>query len=385
MDLYEYQARKLLNKSGVKVQEGKLFERNYASLANITQYPVVAKAQVKVGGRGKAGGVKLAKNETELDDSIQNILHLNIKGHQVNKVFVVPAANIEKEMYCSIMYDRSRSKYLLMFSFEGGVEIEELAKTNSEAIDKIYFNAVDGLKETDLEFLDNYSLNDSLLNQLKEAILNMWECYQEFDATLVEINPLCITSDGVEALDAKISLDDNAKFRHQEIFSDFFDISVEDHLEAKAKEQGINYVHLDGEIGIIGNGAGLVMSSLDVVALAGRKFDSNNPPKPANFLDIGGGASAEHMRKSLELIAEDKKVSAILINIYGGLTRCELVAEGLLEALNQTGLNLPIVVRFDGNGMDEGLDILKNANKPNIHTAEDMDSAAKLVVEIGRK
>jgi succinyl-CoA synthetase alpha subunit len=316
---------------------------------------------------------------------------------------VTAAADIAEEYYVSIMYDRSEREYLLMFSLEGGVEIEELAATNPSALIKRRFSPLAGLTGADVAAVlaeaqsVSGAVSAEVVSQLTTTILALWEVYKDNDATLVEVNPLgVVKADGglrVEVLDAKISLDDNAKFRHAGLFEEFYDIDAEDPLEAIAKERGINYVRMDGSVGIIGNGAGLVMSTLDVVALAGRAAagagsDGVGVVRPANFLDIGGGASAEQMRESLNLVVADPGVKVVFVNIFGGLTRCELVAEGLLEAVRGGGSStegarlqeVPIVVRFDGNGRDEGLKILQESAVSTIHTAATMDDAAALAV-----
>jgi succinyl-CoA synthetase alpha subunit len=355
---------------------------------------LVVKAQVKTGGRGKAGGVKRAKDPAELRTSAEAIFGMTIKGHKVEKIIVVPAAEIVAEFYASISFDRGERNYILMFSLDGGVEIEKLAVDSPEKLIKQHFSAITGLTDAVIDTVlkrvesqfDVKKNSEKIISEIRNTLNSMWKCYVKNDATLVEINPLSVVNNGgtleVQALDAKISLDDNAKFRHLDLFNKYADNSSRNPFEVQAAEAGIHYVHLDGEVGIIGNGAGLVMSTLDVVALKGRAFQKENPPRPANFLDIGGGASAEMMKKSLDLVLSDRKVRSVFINVFGGLTRCDLVAEGLLEALKNTGnddsgrKDIPIVVRFAGNGALEGLKILEDAKNANIYVADDMDDAA---------
>lgn len=391
MDLYEFQSRKLLNEQNIPIHRDVLITDiigiNKAIEILNNHFPLVLKAQVKTGGRGKAGGVKLAKNLEEVKGFAQDIFALNIKGHDVHSILITEAAKIVKEFYCSILFDRSKREYLLVFCSEGGVEIEEVAKSNPNAIIKHSFSPVLGLNEDIADEMckkikKTSNLNDDILMQIKNIMKSMWQVYKTNDATLVEINPLALCEDEnmtqkIYALDAKISVDDNSIFRHQEKISEYEkfhqNMQVKNELDDFAKQNGINYVGLDGNIGIIGNGAGLVMSTLDVVSFNGGA--------PANFLDIGGGASKEHMQKSLKLIHMNAKVDAILINIFGGLTQCDLVANGIIDALSELNIKTDIVVRFSGNNAKLGLDILKTKNLPQITVAKNMEEAAQKVVE----
>jgi succinyl-CoA synthetase beta subunit len=346
---------------------------------------VVVKAQVKAGGRGKAGGVKLAKTPEEAEEHASNILGMEIKGLTVNRVLVVPAEQIEEEYYFSFLLDRSNRSYLCIASIEGGVEIEEVAKTNPDAVKKIAIDpgtGVDKAKAT--EIVDESEFPDALRDQAISLVEKLWQVFSEEDATLVEVNPLArLAGDRLEALDGKVSLDENAEFRHED-HAAFEDKAAADPLEAKAKEKGLNYVKLDGSVGIIGNGAGLVMSTLDVVAYAGEEHGGQ---KPANFLDIGGGASSEVMANGLDVILNDEQVKSVFVNVFGGITSCDAVANGIVNALEILGdeANKPLVVRIDGNNVEEGRRILDEANHPLVVIEDTMDGAAAKAAELANK
>lgn len=377
MDLYEYQARELFAAHQVPVADGIVVEtpEDAAAAAEKIGGTVVVKAQVKIGGRGKAGGVKLAKDATEAKKVADDILGMDIKGHQVRRVLIVPAVDIDEEYYFSILMDRSNRRLLSMCSKEGGMEIEVLAKERPEALAQVPFSASTGITEQVADdILTQAGFDGDDKEKLIPVVISLWDVYKGEDATLVEVNPLVKAGDGhMEALDGKVTVDDNARFR-QPHHEDMVDPYTEDPLEAKAKEKGLNYVHLDGEVGIIGNGAGLVMSTLDVVAYAGEKYGV----KPANFLDIGGGASAEIMADGLSVILSDPQVKSVFVNIFGGITACDAVAEGIIKALELLGDSAthPLVVRLDGNNVEAGRAILTEANHPLVTMVETMDEGA---------
>ncbi|MEX3610469.1 ADP-forming succinate--CoA ligase subunit beta [Rothia sp. LK2588] len=384
MDLFEYQARDLFEKHGVPVLAGIVAttpEEAKAAAEKIGGVTVV-KAQVKVGGRGKAGGVKVAKTADEAYEYAQQILGMDIKGHTVNRVMIAQGADIAEEYYFSILLDRSNRTYLAMCSVEGGMEIEQLAKERPEALAKIEVNPTEGLNEAKAkEIVEAAGFPAEIQSDVAAALVKLGEVYEKEDATLVEVNPLVKTGDGeILALDGKVSLDDNAEFR-QEGHAALVDKSAENPLEAKAKENDLNYVKLDGQVGIIGNGAGLVMSTLDVVAYAG---ENHGNVKPANFLDIGGGASAEVMANGLDVILNDEQVKSVFVNVFGGITACDAVANGIVKALEILGdkATKPLVVRLDGNNVEEGRKILNEANHPLVHQAETMDSGADKAAEL---
>ncbi len=377
VDLMEYQAKELFAKHDAKVTLGIVATTpDEAKAAAEKLGVVVVKAQVKAGGRGKAGGVKLAKTPDEAYLHATNILGMEIKGLTVNRVLIAPAASIVEEYYFSFLLDRANRSYLCIASVEGGVEIEEVAKTNPEAVRQTPIDAITGVDEAKArEIAADANFPAELTEQAVEMITALWKVFVEEDATLVEVNPLArLEGDILEALDGKVSLDDNADFRHPD-HAAFEDKAAADPLEAKAKEKGLNYVKLDGEVGIIGNGAGLVMSTLDVVAYAGEKHGG---VKPANFLDIGGGASAQVMADGLEIILGDEQVKSVFVNVFGGITSCDAVANGIVGALELLGdtATKPLVVRLDGNNLDEGLRILNDANHPLVTLVETMDGAA---------
>ncbi|MGZ5400700.1 MAG: ADP-forming succinate--CoA ligase subunit beta [Nocardioides sp.] len=387
MDLMEYQAKELFAKHGVAGALGRTVETPEDARAAAEEIGgvVVVKAQVKAGGRGKAGGVKVAKTPEEAEEAARAILDLEIKGLPVNRVLVVPGASIEEEYYFSFLLDRSNRSYLCIASVEGGVEIEEVAKTNPDAVKKIPIDAgtgVDVAKAT--EIVDEAGFPAELRDQAIEMVQQLWTVFVEEDATLVEVNPLArLTGDKLEALDGKVSLDDNADFRHED-HARFVIREESDPLEAKAKDKGLNYVKLDGQVGIIGNGAGLVMSTLDVVAYAGEKHGG---VKPANFLDIGGGANAQVMADGLDVIIHDVQVKSVFVNVFGGITACDEVANGIKGALEILGdeATKPLVVRLDGNNVDKGRAILAEMNHPLVTMADTMDGAADKAAELAHQ
>ncbi|QIK75504.1 ADP-forming succinate--CoA ligase subunit beta [Nocardioides piscis] len=384
MDLMEYQAKELFAKHGVAGALGKTVQTPEDARAAAEEIGgvVVVKAQVKAGGRGKAGGVKVAKTPEEAEEAARAILDLEIKGLPVNRVLVVPGASIEEEYYFSFLLDRSNRSYLCIASVEGGVEIEEVAKTNPDAVKKIPIDAGTGVDEAKATaIVDEAGFPAELRDQAIQMVQQLWTVFVEEDATLVEVNPLArLTGDKLEALDGKVSLDENAGFRHPEHAA--FEIREEaDPLEAKAKDKGLNYVKLDGQVGIIGNGAGLVMSTLDVVAYAGEKHGG---VKPANFLDIGGGANAKVMADGLDVILNDEQVKSVFVNVFGGITACDEVANGIVGALEILGdkESKPLVVRLDGNNVEEGRRILNEANHPMVTMVDTMDGAADKAAEL---
>ncbi len=384
MDLMEYQAKELFAKHDVPVTLGKTVETAADARAAAEEIGgvVVVKAQVKAGGRGKAGGVKLAKTPEEAEEHASNILGMEIKGLTVNRVLVVPAEQIEEEYYFSFLLDRSNRSYLCIASVEGGVEIEEVAKTNPDAVKKIAINALEGVDEAKATaIVEEAGFPAELKDQAISLVQALWKVFTEEDATLVEVNPLArLAGDKLEALDGKVSLDENAEFRHED-HAQFEDKDAADPLEAKAKAKGLNYVKLDGAVGIIGNGAGLVMSTLDVVAYAGEKHGGVTP---ANFLDIGGGANAEVMANGLDVILHDEQVKSVFVNVFGGITACDEVANGIVGALDILGdeATKPLVVRLDGNNVEEGRRILDDANHPLVTLVDTMDGAADKAAEL---
>ncbi|GGF55802.1 succinate--CoA ligase [ADP-forming] subunit beta [Marmoricola endophyticus] len=384
MDLMEYQAKELFAKHGAKTTLGVVVESaDDAKLAAEELGGVtVIKAQVKAGGRGKAGGVKIAKTADEAYEYASAILGMDIKGHTVHRVLVVPATPPVEEYYFSFLLDRSNRSYLCIASVEGGVEIEEVAKTNPEAVKQIAVDPGTGVDDAKAaEIVDEAGFPAELRDQAIAMAKSLWTAFVEEDATLVEVNPLArLEGDVLEALDGKMSLDDNADFRHED-HSGYEDSAAADPLEAKAKSKGLNYVKLDGEVGIIGNGAGLVMSTLDVVAYAGEAHGS---VKPANFLDIGGGANAQVMADGLDVILNDEQVKSVFVNVFGGITSCDAVADGIVGALDILGddATKPLVVRLDGNNVEEGRRILNEANHPLVSLEETMDGAADKAAEL---
>lgn len=389
MDLYEYQARQLLEEQDIPTP-GAIFAQNsheVAEAADKIGYPCVIKAQVKIGHRGQAGGVKIAHNRDEAILESESILPMTIHGHKVSGVLVAEAKNILHEYYVSISVDRTSRDFDVLATANGGTEVEEIAKEHPEAVKRLHIDALDDFDlEAATKMAASIGFYHADVDQAAQILLKMWQCFKDNDATLVEINPLAKIGDPddestkqLSALDAKISLDDNAAFRHDG-WARFVDPIVPDPFEQRAREHGLHYVHLHGEVGVIGNGAGLVMSSLDAVSGAGEEQGSGI--KPANFLDIGGGASATVMAESLEIVLSDPQVESVFINVYGGITSCAEVANGILEAVAKLGGSKPIVVRFDGNAAAEGLHILAEANNPNIHVSETMEGAAQKAAEL---
>lgn len=385
MDLMEYQAKELFAKHGVAVTQGIVIEdaNEAAAVAEKLGGFVVVKAQVKAGGRGKAGGVKLAKTPEEAAEHAKAILGMDIKGHTVNRVLITPATPPVEEYYFSFLLDRANRSHLCIASVEGGVEIEEVAKTNPEAVRQIPVDALEGVTaEKAAAIVDEAKFPAELRDQAIEMIQALWKVYVEEDATLVEVNPLArLEGDRLEALDGKVSLDDNAsEVRHPE-HADFEIREEADPLELKAQEKGLNYVKLDGSVGIIGNGAGLVMSTLDVVAYAG---ENHGGVKPANFLDIGGGANAQVMADGLDVILNDPQVKSVFVNVFGGITACDEVANGIKGALEILGdaATKPLVVRLDGNNVDAGRAILNELNHPLVTQVDTMDGAADRAAEL---
>ncbi|CAO5148527.1 succinyl-CoA synthetase (beta subunit) [Frankia sp. AiPs1] len=383
MDLFEYQAKKLFAEHGVPVPTGKTATTPEEARAIATELggKVVVKAQVKAGGRGKAGGVKVADGPDDAFAKATAILGMDIKGHTVHSVLVEEASNIAEEYYASFLLDRANRTFLAMASREGGMEIEEVAATKPEALARILIDPLAGVDAAKArEIAVAAKLPEAAIEGATELLAKLWTVFVKSDATLVEVNPLILTADGrVVALDGKVSLDENADFRHPE-HEAFVDVSAVDPLEQKAKEKGLNYVKLEGEVGIIGNGAGLVMSTLDVVTYAGEEFGGK---RPANFLDIGGGASAEVMANGLSIILGDPSVKSVFVNIFGGITACDAVANGIIQALDIVGnVTTPLVVRLDGNNAEEGRRILAEANLPVVKPVDTMDGAAKLAAQL---
>ena len=386
MDLYEYQARELFAAHGVPVLAGivartpdEAYEAAQKLLADNDL--LVVKAQVKIGGRGKAGGVKLARSAEEAREKAEAILGMDIKGHTVHSVLIAAGADIAEEFYFSILLDRSERRELALCSAQGGMDIETLAREHPEALARVGLDPKVGIDEdVAAQILGEAGFNRSHVEMLAPVLVKLWDTYRGEDATLVEVNPLVLTEQGdVLALDGKVSLDNNAAFRHPE-HAAYADVAAQDPREAMAKEAGLNYVRLEGQVGVIGNGAGLVMSTLDVVALAGEEWGV----KPANFLDIGGGASAEVMAKGLDVILGDDQVRSVFVNVFGGITACDQVARGIVGALETLGdaASKPLVVRLDGNKVEEGRAILAAAAHPLVHMEETMDGAARRAAEL---
>ncbi len=383
MDLFEYQARDLFQSHQIPVLAGAVATTADEAEAAASKIggKVVIKAQVKVGGRGKAGGVKLADNAADAKEKAKAILGMDIKGHIVNKVMIAQAAPIESEYYLAILLDRANRNFLVMASVAGGMEIEEVAHKTPEKLARVGIDPNIGIdKAKALEIVKGGQFPADVLDQVAEVLIKLWQAFVKEDATLMEINPLVKTKDGkIIALDGKVTLDDNAGFRHPD-HEQLVDHAATNPLEALAKEKDLNYVKLDGQVGIIGNGAGLVMSTLDVVAYAGEKHGV----KPANFLDIGGGASAEVMANGLSIILGDADVSSVFVNVFGGITACDAVANGIVQALAMLGdkATKPIVVRLDGNNVELGRKILNEANHPLIQQLDTMDGAAAKAAQL---
>ena len=377
MNLFEYQGKDLYKKYSITTPKSIFIK----SISDLTEnhglsFPLVVKAQVQVGGRGKAGGIKVAKNHQELEEHIDAILGMDIKGHKVESLLIEEASEIISEYYISFTLDRSEKKYLMMLSSKGGMDIEEVAANSPEDLMKIYISPSLGLESKIItQAIKDANLNLDYIDELHEIISKLYKLFTEGDCDLVEVNPLAITNQGVSALDSKVSLDINAIYRHDDFKKYEEEIPIPE-SEKFAKSKGLNFIKLDGSVGIIGNGAGLVMSTLDVVAEHGGKA--------ANFCDIGGGAKAETVTAALEVLESEEEVTSVLINIFGGITRCDLVAEGIVKATKGKLLKWPLIVRLDGTNSKEGLEILsKNANKK-IIISESMDAAAKAAVEGGK-
>jgi len=383
VDLFEYQARDLFQSHQIPVLAGAVATTADEAEAAASKIggKVVIKAQVKVGGRGKAGGVKLADSAADAKEKAKAILGMDIKGYIVNKVMIAQAAPIESEYYLAILLDRANRNFLVMASVAGGMEIEEVAHKTPEKLARVGIDPNIGIdKAKALEIVKGGQFPTDVLDQVAEVLIKLWQAFVKEDATLMEINPLVKTKDGkIIALDGKVTLDDNAGFRHPD-HEQLVDHAATNPLEALAKEKDLNYVKLDGQVGIIGNGAGLVMSTLDVVAYAGEKHGV----KPANFLDIGGGASAEVMANGLSIILGDADVRSVFVNVFGGITACDAVANGIVQALAMLGdkATKPIVVRLDGNNVELGRKILNEANHPLIQQLDTMDGAAAKAAQL---
>lgn len=386
MDLFEYQARDLFEAHKIPVLAGAVATTSEEAelAAKKIGGRVVVKAQVKIGGRGKSGGVKLAENSIEAKEKANAILGMDIKGHIVKKVMIAQAAPIEAEYYLAILLDRANRNFLVMASVAGGMEIEEVAHKTPEKLARVGIDPNQGIdREKAVEIIKAGKFPDAVIEDVSEVLLKLWAAFVAEDCTLMEINPLVKTADGgIIALDGKVTLDDNSIFRHPN-HEDLIDHSSTNPLEAQAKAKDLNYVKLDGQVGIIGNGAGLVMSTLDVVAYAGEKYGV----KPANFLDIGGGASAEVMANGLSIILSDTDVKSVFVNVFGGITACDAVANGIIQALQILGAKAtkPIVVRLDGNNVELGRKILNEANHPLIQQLDTMDGAAAKAAQLAAK
>jgi succinyl-CoA synthetase beta subunit len=380
MDLLEYQGKQLFARHGLRVSDGKAVTTvaDAVAAANEVGYPVVVKAQVLIGGRGKAGGVKLAADEAEAAEHATNILGMDIHGHTVRTLWIEHASDIATEYYASVLLDRSAKQPLVMFSVEGGVDIEEVAEQTPEKLIRHHVDALDGLSRAEaVQIATDGKADADVVEGVADALVALYEVWLQEDASLAEINPLIVTPEReVKALDSKVSLDDNALYRHPEN-QELADKENEDPIERRAKEQGVQYVKLDGDIGILGNGAGLVMSTLDVVAQAGGK--------PANFLDAGGGSDAAKIKQAVELILANDAVEAVLFNIFGGITRCDEVAKGLIAAFDEIKPTVPFVVRLDGTNDVEGRKLLEEAQLPNVHAARTMNEAAEKVVALAKE
>jgi len=387
MDLFEYQAMELFAAHSVPVTAAGVATTaaEVRALAEEAGGPVVVKAQVKVGGRGKAGGVKVAKTPAEAEEIADSMLGMDIKGHRVHRVLVTAVSDIADELYLSFLLDRSNRTFLAMASREGGMDIEQIARDKPEALARI---PVDALSGVDLplarEIADAACFPSDMREELARVIVALWDTFVSVDATLIEVNPLVRTTDGeVRALDGKVTVDDNAGYR-QPWYGSFVEESDSEPLEARARAKGLNYVKLDGQVGIIGNGAGLVMSTLDVVAYAGERHGGC---RPANFLDIGGGASAKIMADGLDIIVGDSSVRSVLVNVFGGITSCDAVANGIVQAfglLAERGesVSKPMVVRLDGNNAELGRKILANSALPGVELVDNMDDAANRAAEL---
>jgi len=379
LDLYEYQGKELLRKYGLETLEGIVATtpREAREAAEKLGGTVAVKAQVLTGGRGKAGGIKVVKSPEEAEQAARQILGMDIKGHTVRRVLVEGGADIVEEMYLSITVDRTAKKPLVLFSTEGGVDIEEVAETNPDAIVRLHIDPLLGLLPYQVrEVIFSAGLEGDAAKGVGKTLNNLYQAFVGLDASLVEINPLVITGDGrVLTLDSKVTVDNSSLFRHEDVAA-LHDVEAADPQEQRAQEAGLQYVKLDGDVGILGNGAGLVMSTLDVVAQAGGE--------PANFCDVGGGADAEKISTALDIVTSNRNVKSVFFNIFGGITRGDEVARGLLSAIENTGIELPIVVRLDGTNAGEGRRILSENTPDNVHTEETMLDAARRAVELAR-
>jgi succinyl-CoA synthetase beta subunit len=378
LDLHEHQGKELFRRHGIPVSEGRIATTPAEARAAADEigYPVVVKAQVLIGGRGKAGGIKLAADAEEVEARAGEILGMDIRGHVVRKVWIERASDIAREYYLSLTFDRSAKKPLFMFTTQGGIEIEEVAATSPEALVRLHVDPLEGAHPWHARRLVyDGGVNDAgEQKQIAAIAVKLYEAFVATEAMLCEINPLIVTPDGeVKALDSKFSVDDNALFRHPDI-AEMRDVEGADPLEALAREKGVTYVKLDGEVGVLGNGAGLTMATVDVVTFAGGR--------PANFCDLGGGGDAQGVVDALEVITRDEQVRAIFFNIFGGITRCDEVARGILQAVGQMDLELPIVVRLDGTNAEEGRRILAEAALPNLTTEATMLDGARSAVEL---
>ena len=387
MDLFEYQARDVFEKYGVPVLRGAIADTPEQARAAASEFGgvTVVKAQVKTGGRGKAGGVKVAKTPDDAFVAAEAILGLDIKGHIVGRVMVAEGASIDREFYFSILVDRANRSYLALCSYEGGMDIEQLAEERPDALARVEINPLTGITlDVAKAIAVQAKFPGDLIDKVAPVFVSLYEVFTGEDASLVEVNPLILSTDGdIIALDGKVTLDENAGFRHPD-HDDLRDVASADPLEEKAKAHDLNYVKLDGSVGVIGNGAGLVMSTLDVVAYAGEEFGG---VKPANFLDIGGGASAEVMAAGLDVILGDPQVKSVFVNVFGGITACDAVANGIVKALDIIGDNAtkPLVVRLDGNSVDEGRRILEDAKHPLVELALTMDDGARRAAQLAAK
>lgn len=377
MDLFEFQGKELFARWAIPIPEGKLATTpdEAASCATALGGKVVVKAQVQVGGRGKAGGIKLVDGPDQARQAAESILGMDIKGHIVERVLIEKASDIEDEYYASILLDRAAKKYLLMVSSKGGMDIEEVATTEPDALAKVHVDPLLGLQSFQVnQLVFGSGIDAKARSGAAEIIRRMFALFVEADATLVEINPMILTGQGdVLALDSKVSLDDSALFRHPD-FEELREVVATDPQERMAKERDLNFIKLDGDVGIIGNGAGLVMATLDVVDQAGGRA--------ANFLDVGGGAGEDDLSNALEVVLSDTNLGSVLVNIFGGITRCDLVAKGIVDAVGRLDVKVPIVVRLDGTNAEEGRRILSVASHPKIVPAETMSEAAGKAVEV---
>jgi succinyl-CoA synthetase beta subunit len=378
LDLYEYQGKELFRRFGIPVSEGRLATtpEEARSAAEEIGGQVVVKAQVLTGGRGKAGGVKLADDPADAEQKAREILGLDIRGHVVRKLWIESASEIAKEYYLSVTFDRGAKQPLFMLTTEGGVEIEQVAEENPDALSRLHVDALEGFQPYQARrLIYGAGIDDpNEQKQIMSIVERLYRCFVEADAMLCEVNPLIVTQEGeVKALDSKFTVDDSALFRHPDI-AEMRDVAAADPLETFAREKGVTYVKLDGEVGILGNGAGLSMSTVDVVVVAGGR--------PANFCDLGGGGDAQGVVDALEVITRDDQVRSIFFNIFGGITRCDEVARGIIAALEQMKIELPIVVRLDGTNAEEARTILAEAAPPNVHVAPTMLEAAEQAVRL---